>query len=692
MRAATLTIEPAAGALHVRLDVPERDVGEPLAREFRQRVDAATLRALEESAGALFRARTRTTFADDARRAGMTLYRTLVPEALRDDLRAVRTLVVASSMTGLPWELVHDGDEFWGLRYALGTRLVLDRSVAVRPRARRHERPRALVVGADPAGDLPHLGREIDAVCDALEPRAEIVCIADRLASVDRLLAYLGEGFDVVHFAGHVVTDDAGRPALLLGDGSRLPASVLEANLAGRPLVYVNGCTSAHSAAATASVAHAFLHGGALAVVGTIADVADEHAATLATAFYREALGGASLGNALREARAEVRERAPGSPAWLSVVLYGSPAHGVMRDEPAKVVPLRAVEPAAPPVRLPVAPRRMPRWPWLAVALVVLLALAGRYGREWLRPHGGRVTVGVMDVRARTGAVPDWMRTLTRDSLNTVLSRVPEVQVFSRHKIDFLREKRGLTEIEAAEQLGMRKLLGATVGLDAGLVTLEVEVVDIASGMLDDTARVQGPEAALLDLETELALRVLTALGVQPSSDALREIVAERRDATVEAYRLLSETLGGGKARAGSSAPPPSTPSPGPGSRWLVPGARAWAQAPDHEEAAIRELLQRYAQALQSKQPEALAVLQVEMDDAQRTSLTRYFAIATNLVVEVREVDVLVEGGDAVVTFTREDTFVDAPSGRAMRLEVRVSGRLVKREGAWKIHHLGDRS
>ena len=693
MRAATLTIEPAAGALHLRLDVPERDVGEALAREFRQRIDAATLRALEDSAGALFRTSGHAHFADDARRTGTMLYRTLVPEALRDDLRALRApLVVASSLTGVPWELVHDGDEFWGLRYALGTRLVLDRSVAVRPPGRPHERPRALVVGADPDGDLPHLAREIDAVCDALEQRAELACVADRLATFDRLLTYLGEGFDIIHFAGHVVTDDAGRPALLLGDGRRLPASVVEANLAGRPLVYVNGCASAHAAAATASVAHAFLHGGALAVVGTIADVADEHAAALATTFYREALGGASLGNALREARAQVRERASDSPAWLSVALYGSPAHAVMRDDPAKVVPLRVVETPAPAdVRLAAATRRTPRWPWLAVALLVVLALAASLGRRWVGLAGGPVAVGVMEVRARSATVPEWMRGLTRDSLNTVLSRVPEVQVFSRQKIDFLREKRGLTEIEAAEALGMTKLLGASVGVDGADVTLEVEVVDIASGVLQDTARVHGPQERLLDLQTELALRVLTALGVHPSAEQLRAIVAERQDATVEAYRLLSETLGGGaKPRPGSATPPATTP--GPGSSWMLPGARAWAQAPDHEEAAIRDLLRRYALALQSKQPDALATLQLEMDDAQRASLGRYFAIATNLAVTVRDVDVLVDGPDAVVTFTREDTFTDAPSGRAMRLEVRVSGRLVKRDGAWKIQRLGDSS
>jgi hypothetical protein len=696
MRAATLIIEPVERAIRLRLDLPERDAGEPLQREFRQVVDGETLRALEESAAALFRARGGDRFAAEARRVGTMLYRTLVPEALRADLRALRApLVVASSLTGLPWQLVHDDEEHWGIRYALGTRLVRERAVAVRDALRR-ERPRALVVGADPLQDLPSVATEIAAVCDVLERRADVVCITDRLATFDRVVAHLGEGFDVVHFCGHVVRDESGVPALLLADAQRLPATVIEANLVGRPLVFVNGCASAQAAASSASVADAFLHGGAVAVVGTAADVADEHAAQLATAFYREALGGAPLGSALREARAEVRESAPGSAAWLAFVLYGNPAQALAREDTPKVVPLRPSTPAAAPVTLPVEPPRTRSWRWLAlVAVLIALALAARLGREWARAPAGPVAVGVMNVRARGTAVPDWMRALTRDTLNTVLSRVPQVQVYSRQKIDFLREKRGLTEMEAAEALGMTKLLDAAVGVEGAAVMLEVEIVDTSSGVLQDTARVQGPREKLLELQTELALRVLTALGVHPSPEELRAIVAERTDATVEAYRLLSETLGGsGKPRPGPEAPavPAPGPAPGPGSSWLEFGTRAYAQTPEQDDASIRELLRRYAQALESKQPDALAAIQVTMDDAQRSSLARYFAIARDLRVAVRDVDALVEGADAVVTFTREDTFTDAPSGRPMRLEVRVSGRLVKQDGAWKIQSLGDPS
>src|SRR5262249_5472580 len=157
---------------------------------------------------------------------------------------------------------------------------------------------------------------------------------------------------------------------------------------------------------------------------------------------------------------------------------------------------------------------------------------------------------------------------------------VPDVQVFSRQKIDFLREKRNLSEIEAAEALGMRKMLSASIAVENGRVSLAVEVVDIATGVLEATERVDGPQADLLDLETELALRVRTARGVRPSNDELRDIVAQRHDATVDAYRLLTETLGGPPPTRPPDPPPPGPPVH-PGTSWLDLNATAWAQTPD---------------------------------------------------------------------------------------------------------------
>jgi len=84
--------------------------------------------------------------------------------------------------------------------------------------------------------------------------------------------------------------------------------------------------------------------------------------------------------------------------------------------------------------------------------------------------------------------------------------------------------------------------------------------------------------------------------------------------------------------------------------------------------------------------------LQVGMSDAQRASLQRYFDIAPDLHVRILDVDVAVEGDEALATFTREDSFTDRRSGRHMRLEVRISGILAKQDGEWKIRGLRDPS
>ena len=374
----TLSIERAGGAIRYRLDVPERDLGEPLQEEFRHPIDDVTTRALLTSAESLLRSPESLTFAQEAQARGQVLYRTLVPPRLREKLRTVTgPLLISTSLYGLPWELLHDGEEFWGLRYGLGKRLVLDRPLLAGATPRMRARPRALVIGSDPRGDLPFVRQEVEGICETLEPFADIVCVVDRLASFETVAAYLGEGFDLIHYCGHIVTGADTGPALLLADGRPLSPAVIEPNVAGRPLVFLNACASARERqgppsgeweATVSSVAYAFLFGGAVAVVGTLADVSDRHAATLAEAFYRRVLEPTPIGEALRAARAECRRNpeSAGSPTWLSFVLYGNPGQTLLRS--GTVVPLPQVgdPPAALPASAPVRPSRrrsLPRAP-----------------------------------------------------------------------------------------------------------------------------------------------------------------------------------------------------------------------------------------------------------------------------------------------------------------------------------------
>ena len=693
----TLSVEWSAGGLRFRLEVPEQDLAEPLLEEVRHPLDEDTLRALEQSADALLRGAESAGFPDEARARGAVLYRTLVPSRLRPRLRAVRgPLLVSTSLYGMPWELLHDDEEFWGLRYGLGKRLVMDRPLPAAASARLRPRPRALVIGSDPRGDLRFVGQEVEAICEALEPIADIECVSGRLATFDAVTAYLGQSFDLIHYCGHLVASAGAKPALLLAEEQTLSAGAIEANVTGRPLVFLNACASARGEerpgesaweATASSVVYGFLFGGAVAVVGTLCEVADRHAAALAAAFYRGALERVPIGEALRAARGECRAHpeSASSPTWLSAVLYGNPSQVLLPGPAEEREPTRSVVPAAAPV-----PRRA-AWPalrWTALLVLVLAVVAGVLHLRSLRPPQPLV-VGVMEVRSRGPNVPPWMRELTRDGLNTILREFGQLRVYARQKIDFVREKRGLTEIEAAETLGMSKMLSATIDTDGAVVTLDLEVIDVSSGLLEASERVQGPQEKFMELQTQLAIAALRALGVEPTADQVQAIVASRGNETLDAYRLLKDTLGEPvKKREAPKPPPPAERAPG--TSWFEWRGLAYAGEREGDDAAIQALLRQYAAALEAKRVDQLAGLQVEMGPAQRASLQRYFDIARDLHVRISDVDLAVEGDEALATFTREDTFVDVGSGRHMHLEVRISGILTKQQGAWKIQGLRD--
>src|SRR5437867_6861053 len=147
----TLYAERLEGYIRYRLEVPYRDVGLPLQEEFNHALDQATVLALRQSADILLRSEETPAFLEEARRRGSVLYRTLVPPRLREQLKVLSgPLLISTSLYGLPWELLYD-DEFRGLRYAIGKRIMISRPLAKTAGGPLRSRPRALVVGSDPA-------------------------------------------------------------------------------------------------------------------------------------------------------------------------------------------------------------------------------------------------------------------------------------------------------------------------------------------------------------------------------------------------------------------------------------------------------------------------------------------------------------------------------------------------------------
>ncbi len=294
------------------------------------------------------------------------------------------------------------------------------------------------------------------------------------------------------------------------------------------------------------------------------------------------------------------------------------------------------------------------------------------------------IVIGVMTMAAR-GNVPDWTREVTRDGLNTILSKVTGVRVYSRQKIDFVREKQGLSELEAAEKLGIAKMISGALAQERGRLTLELQVVDIASGLLDASERVSGNPNELIELQNQLAVNMLHALNIDLSPEERTTIFAQRTNETLDGYRMLADTLGGAAAKDASPSRIPDTSRGEPGQWWLPWPAVAWAEAADGDEEAIRVVLLEWAAALQAKDLDRVAAVTIDMADAQRTALARYFDNAERLSVSVADVDVLVAGDEALATFTRRDSFLDKRSGRDMQLEVRLSSQLERNGGRWKL-------
>jgi hypothetical protein len=281
------------------------------------------------------------------RSAGYFMYSLFVPDTMQRLVAdAEYSLTIATDDLELPWELMHDGEEFLCLGQPV-TRMPLGRAF---PRRRRlslpvqGDRVRALFVAADPAGDLPGAVDEVHAVTSALERRwgssLRIELLEGPDASGRRLNEELRSGaYQLVHYAGHAAFDrrNPERSALLLHDRELFFAQKVQRILEGRPLVFLNACETSttaneeadpattYIAAEAQGLAAAFIYGGASACVGSLWPVYDDTAALFAIAFYDALFEGNRIGEALRLARRRVRERHRDRVTWASYALYGDP-------------------------------------------------------------------------------------------------------------------------------------------------------------------------------------------------------------------------------------------------------------------------------------------------------------------------------------------------------------------------------
>jgi hypothetical protein len=95
--------------------------------------------------------------------------------------------------------------------------------------------------------------------------------------------------------------------------------------------------------------------------------------------------------------------------------------------------------------------------------------------------------------------------------------------------------------------------------------------------------------------------------------------------------------------------------------------------------------LEGYRLATEAGDIAALGTMYATFTDAQRAALTSYYSGVRDLRVAIDNVVIAVVGGEAVVSYSRTDDFVDVRTGRPMHVSLRVTKTLARRDGAWVL-------
>ena len=280
---------------------------------------------------------------DELVAAGRAIWVDLLPDFLKEKFAEAtgRHLVLHldRQLLGIPWELLHDGDDFLGRRFRIGRLVSYDQSGG-QALHRRMAPPLKVLLVADPCGDLPAARREaleVEEILQDLPLVGEVTLLAGQVG-VRTLRDELGR-HDVLHYAGHADFDAGrGEAALRLADGpfsGRLLKQLTgQVDMPG--LVVLNACASDDEARRLAGSPEALGRSGGLAsalllagvrhVVGTLWEVRDEVARLFATSFYRALGAGGPIGGAMQAGRDALLGRwGEGCLLWADHLLYGDP-------------------------------------------------------------------------------------------------------------------------------------------------------------------------------------------------------------------------------------------------------------------------------------------------------------------------------------------------------------------------------
>jgi hypothetical protein len=295
----------------------------PLADEFNARLREDVLNWLKQPSR---------DFLNRLKSLGNVLYSLMIPADMRDRMPpAGAALMISTREQNFHYELIHDGQQFWGCKYSMGRQLVGYQPK--RASAFRAQQALKCLMIANPSDDLPQAEEEAVRLMQYLElSGAECMYMASRqVTSAEIMLQLNADRYNLLHYSGHIGREAQGDCAFILADGQHFKLKDVTSLVGfGNPFVFLNGCGDLLSDVQGAQglmyegFVAPFIYAGACAVVGTRWAVDDASARRFAECFYGRVLAGDSIGAAMQFARAAACEDGDAG-AWPAFMLFGNP-------------------------------------------------------------------------------------------------------------------------------------------------------------------------------------------------------------------------------------------------------------------------------------------------------------------------------------------------------------------------------
>ncbi|MBI1930349.1 CHAT domain-containing protein [Candidatus Poribacteria bacterium] len=271
---------------------------------------------------------------------GLELYEQLIPRDLTDFMKSLpegAVVTISTKDMWIPWEIIFDETDFWGLKFdlrrlpklPLGEKPLLGESKLNSAQTRQRLAP-------------PDLKKVVNIVGDELTPQETVTAKTtfDTLQATHGFNLLLLENepihtlrdklrdADVSHFTCHGVASDSGH-YLRLGSGQEHRLTVQSVRLfrLDGGLVFANACCSAASSwflGNFMSFGWTFYRVGAQAFIGTLVPVPTKYALEFAQKFYKLWLvERQSCGKTLRSTKISMSNS--NNPFWLFYCLYECP-------------------------------------------------------------------------------------------------------------------------------------------------------------------------------------------------------------------------------------------------------------------------------------------------------------------------------------------------------------------------------